>query len=65
MEAGKRHGFDVTLVDAFRDECMRTASWQEMEGMDEEEVWWHLKIKFIPFGSCKELPDAVLAPVWP
>ena len=57
---------DLTAtVDAFRDECMRTASWQEMEGMDEEEVWWHLKIKFIPFGSCKELPDAVLAPVWP
>tara|TARA_B110001469_G_C9393217_1_gene202743 strand:+ start:92 stop:550 length:459 start_codon:yes stop_codon:yes gene_type:complete len=57
---------DLTAkVDAFRDECMRTASWQEMEGMDEEEVWRHLKIKFSPFGSWKELPDAALAPVWP
>jgi len=52
-------------VDAFRDECMRTASWQEMEGMDEGEVWRHLKIKFSPFNSWKDLPDASLAPVWP
>ena len=50
---------------AFKDECLRTASWQEMEGLDEGEVWRHLRIKFNNFSSWKELPDDALAPVPP
>ena len=35
---------DITgKVGAFKDECLRTASWQEMEGLDEGEVWRHLR----------------------
>ena len=38
---------------------------QEMEGLDEGEVWRHLRIKFNNFASWKELPDDALAPVPP
>ena len=57
---------DITgKVGAFKDECLRTASWQEMEGLDEGEVWRHLRIKFNNFSSWKELPDDALAAVPP